>query len=77
MTFGWARDTTLIGARADGGGDIETLYAYPGLGADMASSWSPDGGRFLMLRQPPEAAPTEIRVVLNWAEELERLVPTE
>jgi len=36
---------------------------------------SPDGQRFLMLK-PSEAAPTQINVVLNWTEELKRLVPT-
>ena len=37
---------------------------------------SRDGKRFLMIEQL-EAAPTELRVVVNWAEELERLVPTD
>jgi serine/threonine protein kinase/Tol biopolymer transport system component len=39
---------------------------------------SPDGLRFLMLKpvQPEAAAPTQINVVLNWTEELKRLVPT-
>ncbi len=40
---------------------------------------SPDGQRFLMLRpvEGEQAAPTQINVVLNWTEELKRLVPTE
>jgi eukaryotic-like serine/threonine-protein kinase len=39
---------------------------------------SPDGQRFLMLKPvtPEQAAPTQINVVLNWPEELKRLVPT-
>ncbi len=39
---------------------------------------SSDGRRFLMLKPLGEAqaAPTQIDVVLNWAEELKRLVPT-
>ena len=39
---------------------------------------SPDGQRFLMLKPngAGEAAPTQINVVLNWFEELKRLVPT-
>jgi len=39
---------------------------------------SPDGQRFLMLKpsEQSEAAPTQINVVLNWFEELKRLVPT-
>jgi len=36
---------------------------------------SPDGQRFLMIRSPQKQELTEIRVVLNWAEELKRLVP--
>jgi hypothetical protein len=38
---------------------------------------SPDGQRFLMLKpaDQAEASPTQINVVLNWFEELKRLVP--
>lgn len=35
-----------------------------------------DGQRFLMLKPVEQAAPTQINVVLNWTEELKRLVPT-
>jgi serine/threonine-protein kinase len=48
-----------------------------GWGGGQMYDVSPEGERFLMVREPPEAAPTEIRVVLNWVEELKRLVPTE
>ena len=34
-------------------------------------------GRFLMVKTPPERAPRQINVVLNWFEELERLLPAE
>ena len=39
---------------------------------------SPDGQRFLMLKpvEQEQAAPTQINLVLNWTEELKRLVPT-
>jgi Tol biopolymer transport system component len=39
---------------------------------------SPDGQRFLMLKsvEQEQAGPTQINVVLNWTEELKRLVPT-
>ena len=38
---------------------------------------SPDGQRFLMIKQSEEAAaPTQINVVLNWFEELKQKVPT-
>ena len=38
---------------------------------------SPDGQRFLMTQPiaPAEPPPSEISVVLNWSEELKRLVP--
>jgi hypothetical protein len=44
----------------------------------MTYDVSPDGQRFLMI-QPieEEAPPTQINVVLNWAEELKRRVPAE
>jgi hypothetical protein len=35
-----------------------------------------DGRRFLMLKGVPSAAPPSLVVVLNWLEELKRLVPT-
>ena len=34
-------------------------------------------GRFLMVKVPPELAPRRVNVVLNWFEELERLVPAD
>ena len=37
---------------------------------------SPDGQRFLMIQCEQDLVPTEIIVVLNWFEELQRLVPT-
>lgn len=41
---------------------------------------SPDGRRFLMIKfaagSEQTAAPTKLVVVLNWAEELKRLVPS-
>ena len=35
-----------------------------------------DGTRFLLPVPTGQAAPTQINVVLNWTEELKRLVPT-
>ena len=32
-------------------------------------------GRFLMVKTPPERAPRQVNIVLDWFEELERLVP--
>jgi hypothetical protein len=37
---------------------------------------TPDGRRFLMVRSGPEDADRQIRVVLNWAEELKALDST-
>ena len=37
---------------------------------------SPDGQRFLMIKQSEQVRDTQINVVLNWFEELKRLVPT-
>jgi Tol biopolymer transport system component len=37
---------------------------------------SPDGQRFLMIQREQDLVPTELIVVLNWFEELKRLVPT-
>jgi Tol biopolymer transport system component len=53
---------------------------YVFLGSNFPSySVSPDGERFLMLKDASDAAavPNDIVVVQNWFEELERLVPTE
>jgi dipeptidyl aminopeptidase/acylaminoacyl peptidase len=36
---------------------------------------SPDGQRFLFIRAEPGSRPTRLDVILNWAEELKRLVP--
>ena len=38
---------------------------------------SPDGQHFVMIRTEYASSPTEIRVVLNWFDELERLVPVQ
>ncbi len=38
---------------------------------------SPDGQRFLMIKREQDVMPTELIVVLNWFEELKRLVPTD
>ena len=48
-------------------------------GVDQAAFYdvTPDGKQFLMVRTADVAPVHEIRVVLNWFEELERLVPTD
>ncbi len=53
------------------------LFEQSYLGNDNASNYdvSPDGQHFLMIEKVVEE-PTQINVVLNWFEELKRLVPT-
>jgi hypothetical protein len=46
----------------------------PGSPGEPAYDVAPDG-RFLMLRAEAAAAPRQVRVVLNWLDELTRLVP--
>ncbi len=36
---------------------------------------TPDGQRFVMVKTPPESAPRQLNVVLNWFEEVRRRVP--
>ena len=38
---------------------------------------TPDGRRFLMVKRGEVSLPSQIHVVLNWSEELKRLVPTD
>ena len=37
---------------------------------------SPDGKRFLMIQRDPTSVPRQLNVILNWPEELKRVVPT-
>jgi len=55
---------------------------YAGLGGISGIPWdiSPDGKRFLMMREslplvPAEGGPRKINIVLNWFEELKQRVP--
>ena len=43
--------------------------------ANAAYDVSPDGQRFLLIRAKEQNVPGEVRVVLNWSEELKRLAP--
>jgi len=49
---------------------------YEDIGSIGACSYklTPDGQRFLMMKEAG-SQPTQIVVILNWAEELKRLVP--
>ena len=56
---------------------FEGQYAAPSLWRGRLYDLTPDGRRFLMLKQSdPPPAPTQFNVVLNWFDELERLVPS-
>ena len=64
------------------GGDVLTigspraLFESDNLGDTVANyDVAPDGDRFLVVRSTEPV--TELRVVLNWTEELKRLVPAE
>ncbi|MDA2935483.1 hypothetical protein MYX82_14270, partial [Acidobacteria bacterium AH-259-D05] len=63
-TFSAGRPTPLF----------EKAYVSGGIAAVPYYDISPDGQRFLMVKQ--EQGETQIHVVLNWFEELKRLVPT-
>jgi len=54
-------------------------YVRPGTTSSIPYDISPDGKRFLMLKEPALAGapsePRQINIVLNWFEELKRLTP--
>jgi serine/threonine-protein kinase len=64
------------GATWNAGASMKLLDGryYTGIGSGRAYDVSPDGQRFLMVKEQASAA--QINVVVNWFEELKRLVPT-
>ncbi len=55
------------------------LFEQSYLSNDNVSNYdvSPDGQRFVMVKEgDQESEPPQINVILNWFEELKRLVPT-
>jgi hypothetical protein len=56
---------------------LEQAYPATGVGPNVHPQFevAPDGKRFLAVLPRRTAAPLELRVVLNWFEELERLAP--
>ena len=71
----------LLGARFDAGAPVE-LFSGPfqrgGARSTNTYDVSPDGRRFLMIREPEDSATEDqIHLVFNWFEELKRLVPTD
>ncbi len=58
---------------------FEGSYRYNPFSLISNYDISPDGQRFVMVKESSEAGerpPDQINVVLNWFEELKRLVPT-
>ena len=53
-------------------GPPTVLFERPNL---LEYDVTPDGNRFLVIERNVESMPTEIHVVVNWFEELKRLVP--
>jgi len=60
---------------ADGSGEAERLSPSDQTQI-LGASWSPDGQNFVMI-EPGESspAPTKLNLIINWSEELKRLVP--
>ncbi len=58
---------------------FEGLSRLPPVGTPGQRDYdlTPDGQRFLMVKRGEESIPTQINVVLNWAEELKQKVPTD
>ena len=54
---------------------VEVSPSIPGRFANAAYDTSPNGQSFLFVKTKEQTAPSEIRVVLNWSEELKRLAP--
>lgn len=87
----WSRDGTEIFYLSESGltrvpvangrsGAPSLSFGQPSLALDMTGlgsfDISPDGRTFAIERAPIEKAAKEIHVILNWQEELNRLVPT-
>ncbi len=53
-------------------GPPTVLFERPNV---LAYDAAPDGNRFLVIERNVESVPTEIHIVVNWFEELNRLVP--
>ena len=54
---------------------IESRYATPNNGRTY--DIHPDGSRFMMIKDLEQRGPDELHVIVNWFEELKRLVPTD
>jgi hypothetical protein len=57
-------------------GTIQELFELRNLGLGVGFDVAPDGKSFVMVVQDEQRQATELRVVLNWFEELKRLCPT-
>jgi Tol biopolymer transport system component len=52
---------------------FEGTYGWAG-GNSHSYDVTPDGSRFLMVKTPPESAPRQVYVVLNWLDEMRQRV---
>jgi serine/threonine-protein kinase len=66
-TFTWSQPEVLFEGR----------YVSGAFGWGRPYDVAPDGQRFLMMKSADGSAATQINIVLNWFDELERLVQTE
>ena len=59
-------------------GNPNKLFEKMAFSYDYSASYDihPDGDRFLMIKLREESFTDKIHVVINWTEELKRLVPT-
>ncbi|TDI42158.1 MAG: hypothetical protein E2P02_13700 [Acidobacteria bacterium] len=64
-TFTWSQPEVLF----------EGSYVSGAFGWGRPMTMAPDGQRFLMLKSAKGSEASQINVVLNWLDELERLVP--
>ena len=57
-------------------GAPQVLFLAPDV-TDPRFGVAPDGQHFAILAENPDSPAREINVILNWTEELKRLVPTD
>jgi serine/threonine-protein kinase len=78
--FFWSGTTLMVSDVSPGEsfswGTPRPLFEVPDITEDFAYDVAPDGEHFVLGVRNPEAVVHEIHVVLNWTEELTRLVPT-
>ena len=71
-------DVDVGAERGFTGGAPRLLFEKTGAIAELNANFdvTPDGERFVMVESGAEPPPAQLNVVLNWFDELKRLVPT-